>query len=143
MKNLLLLFLIGATLTACKKDADKTLATKNWKIESVTVSPAITIGGKTSTNYIELMGQASCAANMMISFNSDGTFTSGSNGALCDMAQTTAIQTWKRNDDQIILSSSSKFPMVLAGNKLTQVITSEPQGGIVYTYVYVYKAESK
>ncbi|MFC4212016.1 hypothetical protein ACFOWA_12525 [Pedobacter lithocola] len=143
MKKLFLLFLLGVVLTSCKKDADKTLTSKNWKIETATVSPAMTFGNKTGTNYIELMGQASCVANMMISFNSDGTFTSGSNGALCDMAPTVGIQTWKRNEDQIILSSNTKFPMVLSGNKLTQVITTEPQGGIIYTVVYVYKAESK
>ncbi|MCZ4223928.1 hypothetical protein [Pedobacter rhodius] len=142
MKKILVI-LAFCTVLGCKKDADKTLTSKNWKIESATVTPALTIGNKTNTNYIELMGGGSCIANMMISFSANGTFTSGSNGALCDMIATTDIKTWKRNGDQIILSGSENFPMILKDNKLTQTITTKPIGGIVYTYVYVYKAQSK
>jgi len=81
-----LLILLACTTLACKKDNDKTLTSKNWVIESASVTPAMTINNKTSNNYIGLMGQSSCVANMSISFSSDGTYSSGSNGALCDMA---------------------------------------------------------
>ena len=142
MKKLLLILLACTTL-ACKKDNDKTLTSKNWVIESASVTPAMTINNKTSNNYIELMGQASCVANMSISFSSDGTYSSGSNGALCDMATITDIRTWTRNGDQISLSATKDFPMVLSGNKLTQTVSTSPTAGIVYTFTYVYKAQSK
>lgn len=142
MKNLLLM-LITCLLFSCKKDNDKTLIDKNWVIESATVSPAMTVGNKTSTNYIELSGSASCIANMMISFSKDGTYSSGSNGALCDMISITDIKTWRRDGDQIFLSTSPSSPIILNNNKLTQTSTSSPIGGVVYTFVYVYKAQSK
>lgn len=142
MKKLLIILTLCIAFS-CKKNTDKTLTNKNWKIESATVTPALTIGNKTSTNYIELMGGASCIANMLISFSVDGTYSAGSNGALCDMASTSNVKTWKRNGDQVILSGSENFPMLLKDNKLTQTVTTNPIGGIIYTYVYVYKAQSK
>ena len=143
MKKLLLLFAICLTIISCKKDIDKTLTSKTWAIESATITPAVTIGNKTSTNYIELMGQASCVANMMMTFSTDGTYTIGSNGALCDMAVSTDLKTWTRNGDQIILSSDRNSPMVLNGKKLTQTISLPATSGTGYTIVYVYKAQSK
>ncbi|MDN3587692.1 hypothetical protein QWY86_13500 [Pedobacter aquatilis] len=140
MKKLLLLLFV-CTAFACKKDADKTLTSNTWVIESISVSPAMTIGTKTSSNYIELMGQASCAATMMISFSNDGTYTMGSNGALCDMATVTGIRTWERSGNQIILSATKKFPMTLSGKTLSQTVTTDATGGTVYTFNYVYKAK--
>ncbi|WP_316830617.1 hypothetical protein [Pedobacter aquatilis] len=142
MKKLILLFIVR-TAFACKKDMDKTLTSKNWVIASVTVTPAMTSNNKTSNNYIELMGQASCVANLRLTFSNDGTYTSGSNGALCDMAASTDIKTWVRNDNQITLSANKNSPMTLNGNTLTQTITSPASGGTVYTFTYIYKAQSK
>lgn len=136
-----LLILLACTALACKKDSDKTLTSKTWVIESVNVNPAMTINNKTSNNYIELMGPNSCAANMSISFSKDGTYAIGSTGALCDMAVTADIKTWERSGNQVILSVSKKFPMTLSGNKLSQTVTTDQSGGIIYTFNYVYKAK--
>lgn len=139
MKKLLLMLVI-CTALSCKKDVDKTLTSTNWKIESKTVSPAMTIGNKTSSNYLELMGPSSCDATMIISFAKDGTFTAGSNGALCDLfVNNTSITTWKRDGDKIFLSSSPNAPLILKEGKLVQTVTTAPQAGIVYTFVYIYK----
>ncbi|WP_316737922.1 hypothetical protein [Pedobacter aquatilis] len=136
-----LLILLACTALACKKDADKTLTSNTWAIESTNVSPAMTIGNKTSSNYIELMGPSSCDATWMLSFATDGTFTSGANGALCDLFVDNKIRTWKKDGDQIFLSTDPSFPFTLKKDKLTQTKTISLQNGIVYTFNYVYKAK--
>lgn len=139
MKKLLLMLVI-CTALSCKKDVDKTLTSTNWKIESTTVTPAMTIGTKTSSNYLELMGPSSCDATMTISFAKDGTFTAGSNGALCDIfVINKSVTTWRRDGDKIFLSSSPNSPLILKEGKLVQTVTTAPQAGIVYTFVYIYK----
>ncbi|MBE5319601.1 hypothetical protein IM793_10545 [Pedobacter sp. MR2016-19] len=138
MKKLILILTVCLAF-GCKKDLDKTLTKKDWRIESITVSPAMTIGQKTSTNYMELMGLSSCESNSMISFSSEGTYVWSSNGALCDMLSDTSIKTWKRDGDQIFLSAMPKSPMTLKGDRLIQT-TSTPAAGIIYTFVYVYKS---
>nr|WP_315420571.1 hypothetical protein [uncultured Pedobacter sp.] len=139
MKKLLLILTVCLAF-GCKKDLDKTLTKKDWRIESITVSPAMTIGQKTSTNYMELMGPSSCVSNSMISFSSEGTYVWSSNGALCDLLSDTSIKTWKRDGDQIFLSSAPQSPLILSGDKLTQTTSTPLQGGIIYTFVYVYKS---
>ena len=140
MKKLILILVI-CTALSCKKDADKTLTNANWMIESTTVTPAMTSGGKTSTNYLELMGPSSCDATWMLSFAKDGTFTAGANGALCDLLVDKSIRTWKRDGDRIFVSTAPDSPFILKNGKLTQTKTTSAQGGIVYTFVYVYKAK--
>ncbi|TBO44971.1 hypothetical protein [Pedobacter kyonggii] len=140
MKKLILILTVCLAF-GCKKDLDKTLTKKDWRIESVTVSPAMTIGQKTSTNYMELMGPSSCASTSMISFSKDGTYISGSTGALCDMKSDTSIKTWRRDGDQIFLSYAPKSPMTLKGDRLTQSTSNPGEGGIIYTFVFVYKSK--
>lgn len=139
MKKLLFILAV-CTLFSCKKDVEKTLTSKKWTIESTSVSPAMTIGSKTSTDYIELMGPNSCAATMKLLFANDGTFTSGANGALCDMISKMQMNRWTKNGNQIILSTSPDSPMSLKGGKLTQTVVMPAQNGVVYTFVHVYKA---
>jgi hypothetical protein len=140
MKKLLLILTVCLAFS-CKKDPDKTLTKKDWRIESVTVSPAMTIGQKTSTNYMELMGPSSCVSTSIISFSPDGTYTSGSNGALCDMISDTSIKTWRRDGNQIFLSNAPQSPLILSGDKLTQTTSTPSQQGIIYTFVFVYKSK--
>jgi len=137
MKKLILILTVCLAF-GCKKDLDKTLTKKDWRIESVTVSPAMTIGKKSSTNY---MGPSSCVSNSMISFSKDGTYTSGSNGALCDLKPDTSIKTWKRDGNQIFLSYAPQSPLILSGDKLTQTTSTPLQEGIIYTFVFVYKSK--
>ena len=110
MKNLLLILAICLTLS-CKKDLDRRLTTNNWNIESAKINPAMTIGTKSSTNYLELMGPASCAATTTLTFSEDGIFTSSANGALCDRFYDlkAAPATWSREGNQIIISLSSRY----------------------------------
>jgi len=141
MKHLLLLFTI-CVLCSCKKNSDQKLTSQNWRISSSTISPAITIGSKTSSNYLELMGPSSCEATWELSFAADGTFTQGSNGALCDLYYDPSSKPvgWSRNNDRIVLSSSPDFAYILSGNTLTSTsyITT---AGTTYTLVRVYKAK--
>jgi hypothetical protein len=142
MRKFLLMLAICA-LISCKKDLNKQLTSKNWRIESSTVTPAMTIGSKTSNDYLSLMGPGSCDATLELVFHPNGSFTQGSNGALCDLSydpnNKTSI-TWSRNNEQIILSASPESPFNLSGNKLTRKteINSE---GTVYKLVELYKAK--
>jgi hypothetical protein len=142
MRSLLLMLTICAIIS-CKKDVNKQLTSKNWRIESSTVTPAMTIGSKTSTDYLSLMGPESCDATLELSFHPNGSFAQGSNGALCDLSydpdNKTSI-TWSRNNEQIILSTSPDSPFNLSGNYLTRT-TKKNSGGTVYTLVQVYKAK--
>jgi hypothetical protein len=142
MKKLLLMLSI-CTLIACKKDKDEKLTNQNWRIESSTITPAITIGSRTSTDYMALMGPGSCEANWELSFAVNGTFSQGSNGALCDLFNDPNMQTsvtWKRNNDQIIISTSPDSPFLMSGNKLTRTTKIDAEGK-VYALVQVYKAK--
>lgn len=136
MKKLLFMLLI-CTAVACTKD---TLISKKWVIESVTVTPAMTMGDKTSENYIELSGPESCVANLTLSFAEDSTYVAGANGALCDMMADASVKTWKRDGDKIVLSASPAAPLSFDGKKLTQTTTTQ-QNGTTYTFVYIYKSK--
>jgi hypothetical protein len=144
MKKLLFLLLI-TVLISCKKDADKTLVDKNWVIASATITPAITVGTKTTSNLLELSGPASCEATTTLTFSKDGIFTSGANGALCDLYvnPNAAAVTWRRDGNQIYLSSAPNDPIIQNGNTLTQTIKNDQAGIGTYTIVRVYKAQSK
>lgn len=139
MKKILFMLLI-CTAVACTKDSNKTLISKKWVIESVTVTPALKMGNKTSENYIELSGPESCVANLSLSFAADSTYMAGSNGALCDIMADGSIKTWKRDGNQIILSGAPGAPLLFDGKKLTQTTITE-QDGKTYTFVYKYKAK--
>jgi len=141
MKKLLFVLVI-CTAIACTKDTYKVLTSKKWIIEAVTVTPAMTVGGKTSNNYIELSGPESCVANLSLSFAKDSTYVPGANGALCDMMTDASIKTWKIDGDKIILSGSPAAPLAFDGDKLTQTTTTE-QDGKAYSFVYIYKSKSK
>lgn len=130
-------------MLSCKKDLDKKLSEENWKIESIKVTPAMTIGSNTSTNYLELMGPASCEATAILSFSKEGVFTQGSNGALCDLFYSPNSKpiTWSREGDQITISSSPQSPFTISGNRLTRTTNTTSAGGIVYRLEYVYKSK--
>jgi len=140
MKKLLLILTVCLAF-GCKKNLDETLTKKDWRIESATVKPAMTIGQKTSTNYLELMGPSSCVSNSIMSFSSEGTYFWSSNGALCDLLSDTSVKTWKREGDQIFLSDMPKYPMTLKGDRLIQTTSSTTTDGIIYTFVFVYKSK--
>ncbi|NTE04994.1 hypothetical protein G6M26_50380 [Agrobacterium tumefaciens] len=142
MKKLLFVLVISTALS-CSKNIQKVLTEKTWAIESVTVTPAITMGDKTSTNYIELSGPESCVANLTLTFSKEGTYVAGTNGALCDMRADNSVKTWKVDGDKVILSASADAPLTLAGDKLTQTTTSTQADGKTSTFVYVYKPKSK
>ena len=139
MKKILFVLLI-CTAFACTKDSNKTLISKKWVIESVTVTPAMKMGDKTSGNYIELSGPESCVANLSLSFAEDSTYLAGASGALCDMMTDASIKTWKRDGDKIILSGAPGSPLSFDGKKLTQT-TITTQDGKTYTFIYKYKSK--
>ncbi|GGE59911.1 hypothetical protein EV200_103556 [Pedobacter psychrotolerans] len=139
MRKLLFVLLI-CTAVACTKDTYKTLISKKWVIESVTVTPAMTLGGKTDTNYIALSGPENCVANLSLSFAADSTYVAGANGALCDMMADASVKTWKKDGNKIVLSASPSAPLSFDGKKLTQTTTTQ-QNGTTYTFLYTYKSK--
>lgn len=141
----LILFVCICTLLSCKKDnASEDISAYNWVLTTQVVSPAITIDGKTSTDYLSLQNPEGCTKNFAYTFLETGIFTFGSNGALCDMIANTPSQKWKLEGDQIILDygngSSATPPLKLNENTLTQSSTITVNG-VNYSLTSTYKAQ--
>lgn len=103
MKKLLLIICV-CIVFSCKKDnASENITAYNWVLKAQIISPAITIDGKTSTDYLSLQNPEGCTKNFAYAFLETGIFTFGSNGALCDMIANTNSQKWKLEEDQITL----------------------------------------
>jgi hypothetical protein len=144
MKKLLLLLLVSFSF-ACKKKGDAILTKNYWILESATIKPAITIDGKTSTNYLMLSGSGSCIANnFTYSFMENGIYTVSSNGSLCDMVANSNSQKWIQNGDQITIMNQYALnaTFTLSGQYLVQKGTMQ-KDGVNHEISYIYKAKSK
>lgn len=144
MKNILLIICVF-TLFSCKKDnASENITAYNWVLSAQIVSPAITIDGKTSTDYLSLQNPESCTKNFTYNFLETGIFTFGSNGALCDMIANTNSQKWKLEGDQIILDYGNAInttsSLKVNENTLTQSSTITVNG-VNYSLTSTYKAQ--
>lgn len=143
MRAFLVLALILISL-GCKKDhATANITEYNWVLKAQVISPAITINGKTSTNYLSLQNPDGCSKNFTYVFYESGLFEFSSNGSLCDMIANTKSQKWKRDGDQITLDYGNTGGTVVIlkvkGNSLIQ--TSEfTTNGEKYTLVSTYLA---
>ena len=142
MKKLLLIICV-CIIFSCKKDnASENITAYNWVLKAQIISPAITIDGKTSTDYLSLQNPEGCTKNFAYTFLETGIFTFGSNGALCDMIANTNSQKWKLEEDQITLDygngSSATPPLKVNENTLTQTSTITVNGtnySLTSTYV--------
>ncbi|RZL53665.1 MAG: hypothetical protein EOO93_20740 [Pedobacter sp.] len=142
MKKLLLIICV-CIVFSCKKDnASENITAYNWVLKAQIISPAITIDGKTSTDYLSLQNPEGCTKNFAYTFLETGIFTFGSNGALCDMIANTNSQKWKLEEDQITLDygngSSATPPLKVNENTLTQTSTITVNGtnySLTSTYV--------
>jgi len=142
MKAFLVLALIFVTL-GCKKDnTTENITAYNWVLKKQVVTPAITINGKTSTNYLSLQNPEGCSKNFTYVFYENGAFEYGSNGSLCDMMANSKLQKWKRDGDQVTLdygNSGTTYSLEVKGNALTN--TSEiTSNGEKYTVISTYIA---
>lgn len=142
MKKLFLIICV-CIVFSCKKDnASENITAYNWVLKAQIISPAITIDGKTSTDYLSLQNPEGCTKNFAYTFLETGIFTFGSNGALCDMIANTNSQKWKLEEDQITLDygngSSATPPLKVNENTLTQTSTITVNGtnySLTSTYV--------
>lgn len=135
------LFCCFLTLFACKKENIEDVTSVKWVLETAVVTPAMTVNGKTSTDYKNIYGAGSClASNYTYVFLKSGIFEVSSNGALCDMVANTTNQKWTKQDDQLILNGTSRF--TIKGNTIEN-IAAFTANGIDYTVVYTFKAKTK
>lgn len=121
----LILFICICTLFSCKKkNASENITGYNWVLKAQVISPAITIDGKTSTDYLRLQNPEGCTKNFTYTFYDTGIFDVSSNGALCDMVANSNSQKWKLEGDQIIIDYtnviSQSASLKIRGNTLTQ-----------------------
>lgn len=137
----LILFVCICTLFSCKKEKVEDITKYNWVLKTQVVTPAITINGKTSTNYLSLQNPEGCSKNFTISFNESGIFSVGSNGALCDMVANSNAQKWKKAGDQITLDygNGPGEPLTLKENTLIR-ISSITNNGETYSLTTTYLA---
>lgn len=144
------IFLFAALILfsfSCKKDnASENITDYNWVLTAQVVSPAITINGKTSTDYLSLQNQEGCTKNFGYAFNDKGIFTVSSNGALCDMVANSDQQKWRREGDELILEYnnviSPSSPFKISENSLSQTATITVDGAN-YTLTSTYSAQKK
>jgi hypothetical protein len=144
MKRLVLLLCICAFIS-CKKDAAKDITKYHWVLDKAVVTPAMTVGGKTTMDYKNINGPHSCLANdYTYIFLTTGIYQVSSNGALCDMAMNSSSQKWTKEGDKITLKNGygSNIEATVEGNKMEQTSTFSKEG-ITYTVKYTYKAKSK
>lgn len=142
MRAFLVLALICLTI-GCKKDnATENITEYNWVLKAQVISPAITINGKTSTNYLSLQNPEWCSKNFTYVFYESGLFEFSSNGSLCDMIPNSKSQKWTRDGDQITLDYGNAGGTVVIlkvkGNSLihTSEITSNGEKhALVSTYL--------
>lgn len=141
----LILFICLCSLFSCKKDnASKNITAYNWVLKAQVVSPAITIAGRTSTNYLSLQNPEGCTKNFTYTFYDTGVFAVSSNGALCDMLASSNSQKWKRDGNQIIIDYnnvvSPPAPFNINENTLTQASTITVSG-VSYSLISTYEAQ--
>jgi hypothetical protein len=143
MRAFLVLALIFLTIGCKKENTTENITDYNWVLKAQVISPAITINGKTSTNYLSLQNPEWCSKNFTYVFYESGLFEFSSNGSLCDMIPNSKSQKWKREDDKITLdygnAGSTIVILKVEGNSLihTSEITSD---GKKYTLVSTYLA---
>ncbi|MFA6275488.1 MAG: hypothetical protein WC622_01995 [Pedobacter sp.] len=137
----LILFVCMCALFSCKKENVDDITKFNWVLKTQIVTPAITIDGKTSTNYLSLQNPDGCSKNFTISFHDNGVFTVGSNGALCDMVANSNAQKWTKEGDQITLDygNGPSAPLTLKDNTLITTSTF-PNNGAIYSLTTTYVA---
>lgn len=143
MKNFLFVALILLSFSCKKDDASENITAYHWVLKAQVASPAITIDGKTSTDYLSLQNPDGCSRNFAFTFYETGVFGVSSNGALCDMVANSDRQKWTREGDQITLDyggGPSQAKLTIKGNTLigTSNIT---MNGSTHTIVSTYRAE--
>ncbi|MDQ8006529.1 MAG: hypothetical protein REI64_17130 [Pedobacter sp.] len=144
MKNKLSCFVLLIALfgLGCKKGLSDDITQYNWVLESQMVTPAITLYGKTSTDYLALQNPEGCTKNNTLNFKKDGTYSISSNGSLCDMATNSSNQKWTRTDNELVLNYdahlSEKF--FIEKDKMTKTESIEIEGKN-YVFITVRKAK--
>lgn len=134
----LIVFVAICLIMACKKDSPADDVTAySWVLRAQVISPAITINGKTSTDYLSFQNPEGCTKNHTLSFYSNGVFARGSNGALCDMVANSDQQKWTKEGNQLILND--KTVLILNDNTLTGTSTLN-YNGANYTITSTYTA---
>ena len=128
----------------CKKDLSEDITQYHWKLKSQTVTPAMTLNGKTSTNYLSLQNSDGCTKDNKLSLNTDGVFSISSTGALCDMVANNSTQKWVRTDNKLLLKYGTSFEEEFEIEKDRMTSTSTIViGDKSYLLVTVRKAEKK
>jgi hypothetical protein len=113
-----------------------------WVLSSAIVTPAMTMNGKTSTNYMDLEGKGSClGGGYALTFLETGIYQSSSNGASCKMPPNNDDQKWSLEGDTIILKNKygSSNPYIFKGNTIVQNV-SIVNNGVTYKIDYTYKS---
>jgi hypothetical protein len=143
MRSKLILFISFAVMAfGCKKDKTEDLTAYRWVLSAQTVNPEMTIGNKTSKNYLSMQNPEGCTKNFTYRFSTNGTYSASSNGALCDMLANSDKQVWSKEGNVLTLAlngfvSSSKT-LTITNNTLIEDAMFE-QGGKTYQIKSIYK----
>lgn len=145
MKSFLVVALILLSFSCKKDNVSENITKYNWVLKAQVANPAVTLNGKTSTDYLSLQNPEGCTKNYTLVFYANGIFAAGSNGSLCDMLANSEERKWKREGDQIVLNydlGTAVTALTIKGNTLTQ-ISDITLNGSTHTVTSTYIAEKK
>lgn len=145
MRNILFAALILLSFSCKKENASENITGYHWVLKAQVASPAVTLNGKTSTDYLSLQNPEGCTKNFAFTFFANGVFGVSSNGALCDMVANSDRQKWTREGDQITLDyggGASPATLTIKGNIMVRT-DNITMNGTTHTIVSTYKAEKK
>jgi hypothetical protein len=144
MENFLIVALILLSFSCKKNNASEDITGYNWVLTAQVVSPAITIDGKTSTDYLSLQNPEGCTKNFGYTFNDTGIFTVSSTGALCDMVANSDQQKWEKDGDQLKLDFGRGMVRTLTVQKNSMIQTATiTVDGANYMQTSTYSAQKK
>lgn len=133
--------LCALAFVACKKDDDVTktemLAGGKWTLTSLTVSPAIVIGGTSFTDLFSTY--PACSKDDFQTFATDGTYTYDEGATKCDPSDVqTDTGTWSFNtaETQLTLNGTGYSDVWEIVNLSATEMTSKytfVEGGVTYT----------
>ncbi|CAH0163052.1 hypothetical protein SRABI27_01403 [Pedobacter sp. Bi27] len=146
MKKLLLILTLCLAFACKKKEtlAIDDITSYKWPLQSATVSPVLTVDGKSSSNFMTLSGPSSCLNNnYALSFSSNGSYAFTSTGPLCDMFSFQNAK-WTKSGNEITLNTGfgNTETVNLKGTNIIQKYTFEKEGK-TYTVTYIFTAKSK
>jgi hypothetical protein len=150
-KPIIILLALVVGMISCKKDDDKSntdmLTGKYWIFTSLTISPAVMIGGTPLTDWWSQV--PACQKDNLMKFDTPNVFTDDEGASKCDPNDPQTITgTWAFNADETVISitedgQTTSFNVIDLSDSDIKMTNSQVMdlgsGPISYTMTYTAK----